>query len=369
MKKNLKTILAGLSALTILSTAPALNAYTISQPKLLVQSEERDMHIDVDKDGRFVYTRLNFRGSPPPSEIRVNEDGLDKIISQGYSDTFPAFSPDGEKVAFFRNYMAGFGLIHVIDVDGKNLEEIALAKIGNVSWSPDGKELVFTCDYLEEKRHILTEEDIEALKKQYDTDKIAYKPGDEVKYQQLYNAINIVDVETKEIKYLTTNEGNCQDPEFTGDGRIVYIFNKNLSSTVGKEIWIMDKDGKNKQPLVQPENYRKTVQNDDGTSTVYERESSASQISIDGNLMVYLLETSDRVLRKIPKGGEDYDVKELKKDYHSGIYLKNLETGETKLVTDEGNLWFPEIKDNKVYFSRYDNFETEHDIYCIDLEK
>lgn len=371
MKKTLKTILASLSALAMLSTAPVtLSAYNINQPKLVVQSEGRDLHVDVDKDGKLVYAKItDINQFTTSSEIILQENGLEKIITQGYCDMFPAFSPDSQKIAFFRSFAPGFGLIYTVDSDGKNPEDVALAKIGNISWSPDGKEIAFTSDYIEEKTYTLTEEDIEELKRRYNTDKIEYKLGDKIKYERYYEAITVVDLETKETRYLTTNEGNCEDPEFTSDGRILYVFNKDMQTSIGEEIWIMDRDGKNKQPFIQTENYEKQVKNDDGTITVYRKEGSAYNVSSDEDLIAYLLDVSERTYKIIPIGqGWDYKVETLNEDYHMGIYVTNLKTGETKLVTDDDSLWFPEIKNNKVYFSRFDKLETEHDIYSIDIK-
>ncbi len=373
MKKTIKTVLVGIAALAMLSTIPAqLNAYNMNEPKIMVQSKKRDMHVNFSKDGKkFTYTRLEDKGGfNVASEIVVNENGIEKVLTEGYTDVKPSFSPDGKKVAFFRSVGVGYGYIFTIGVDGKNLEEIIPTMITNVSWSPDGKEIAFTADGVEEKTHILTEEDIEVIKKQYGTDNIAYKVGDEVKYKEFYNAIAVVDLKTKEHKYLTVNDGNSENPEFTDDGKILYIFNKNKGQSAGKELWIMDKDGNNKRPLVQLENYVKRTINKDGSVTLHVKEGTVDKVSSDGDLIAYLAETRERIVQITPKKTNklDYDAKEVKDEYISSIHVKNLKTGETKLVTDEGNLWFPELKNNKVYFSRCESEETDHDIYSIDLK-
>lgn len=369
MKKNLKKILAGLSAFALLSTTPAAFAYNLNEPKLVVQSEKRDLHVNFSKDGsKFAYARLHGDMYSTTSEIVVSENGIEKIITQGYLDMHPAFSPDGKKIAFFRSRGMGYGTICVVDSDGKNLQGVLFNRLTELSWSPDGKELSYTDEYIEEKTRILTEEDIEEMKKLYQTDKIGLKPGDEVKYKDYYQAIALVNIETKETKYLTTNEGNCGEPDFMDDGRVVYILNKERDTNFGKEIWMVDIDGKNKKPIVQPENSIKSVKNDDGSETLYIKRGLIDEVSVDGYLIAYLLYTTDRILRVTPSKDGYEDFKELKEDCSSGIYVKNLKNGEIKLVTDEGSLWFPEIKNNKVYFSRFDDLETEHNIYSIDLE-
>jgi Tol biopolymer transport system component len=372
MKNTIKTVLASLAALAMLSTTPVqTSAYNMNEPKIIVQSQKRDMHVNFSKDGKkFVYTRLEDKGGfEAVSEIVLNENGIEKVLTQGYTDIKPSFSPDGKKVAFFRSLGVGYGYIYTIGVDGKNLEEIIPSYITNITWSPDGKEIAFTCDYTEEKTHMLTEEDIEVIKKQKGTGDIAYKIGDEVKYEESYTAIGILNLKTKDFKYLTKNEGRCENPEFTDDGKILYLLNKNKGTSVGKELWVMGKNGDNKKPLVQLENYTQRITNKDGSVTFHLKEGSVDKVSSDGDMMVYLSETRERIVQYTPKKNKfNYDTKEIKDEYISSIYVRNLKTGETKLVTDEGNIWFPELKNNKVYFSRCESEETDHDIYSIDLK-
>ncbi|MDP2907897.1 MAG: hypothetical protein Q8O03_08215 [Nanoarchaeota archaeon] len=373
MKNTIKTILASIAALAMLSTTPVqTSAYNMNEPKIIVQSQKRDMHVNFSKDGKkFVYTRLEDKGGfDAVSEIVLNENGTEKVLTQGYVDVKPSFSPDGKKVAFFRSIGGGYGYIYTIGVDGKNLEEIIPSYITNVAWNPDGKEIAFTCDYVEEKTHIITEEEIESIKKEKGTGNIAYKVGDEIKYEEFSTAIGILNLKTKDVKHLTKNEGNCENPEFTEDGKILYIFNKNKTSTSGKELWIMDKNGDNKKPLVQLENRVERTINKDGSVTLHMKEGTVDKVSSDGDLIAYLAETRERIVQITPKKTNklDYDAKEIKDEYITSIHVRNLKTGETKLVTDEGNLWFPELKNNKVYFSRCDNEETDHDIYSIDLK-
>lgn len=367
MKNTIKKVLAGLSAFAFLSTAPMmLSAYNMNEPRLVVQSKKRDLHISFSKDGsKFVYTRLEDSSMYPVSEIVSNEKGIEKVITQGFFDAHPSFSPDGKKIAFFRGLGMGYGVICTVDSDGKNLEDLANARISKVSWSPDGKELTYISGYVEEKIHTLTEEDVKNLNKMKNNP-WRLKPGNKVKIPVEYGAVMLLNLETKDVKYLTTNEGNCESPKFTDEGRIIYVFNKSRMTTAGKEIWMMDKDGGNKQLLVQPESFEKKTQDGDSI-TFHIKEGSAYQVSVDKDMIAYLLTTTEKIAKAIPKG-KDFKFEGIKDESNSAIYVKNLKTGETKMVTDEGLLWFPEIKDNKVYFSRYDDSETEHDIYSIDLK-
>lgn len=371
MKNTIKTVLASLAALAMLSTTPIqTSAYNMNEPKIVVQSQKRDLHVDFSPDGKkFVYARMrDINTYEVESEIVVNENGIEKVLTQGHADMKPAFSPDGKKIAFFRYLGMGYGYVQTIGVDGKNLEEIIPSYITKVSWSPDGKEIAFTCDGEEEKTHMLTKEEAEAVNKQPNPDGRKYEQGDVVTYKEFYTSIATVNVKTKQYKTLTVNDGNYDNPEFTDDGKILYLFNKNKHTSSGKELWVMDKDGNNKKPLIQLENSSKRTMNNDKSVTLNIKEGTIDHVASDGDSIAYLSSTRERIVQLIPKKGLDYDVKEIKDDYVSSVYTKNLKTGETKLVTDEGNIWFPELKNNKLYFSRCIDLETDHDIYSIDLE-
>src|SRR5882672_823214 len=87
----------------------------------------------------------------PPGEIYVmNPDGSDQrnITKSPASETRPAFSPDGTKIAFVRD----FNGIFVMNPDGSGQTQILDGpsmgfRAGSISsfpdWSPDGKKIVF----------------------------------------------------------------------------------------------------------------------------------------------------------------------------------------------------------------------------------
>jgi len=370
MKHKIKSILIGLSALAMFSTAPSINAYNISEPKIIVKSDSIDLHVNFSKDGKkFVYSRMQKKDyNHVITETVVNENGIEKVIVKDeYMDVKPAFSPDGKKIAFFRNLGMGCGSIYIVGSDGKNLEELIPATITRLSWSPDGKEIAFTCMGEEDKTKVLTAKEAEAIKKQEPNKN--YKAGDELKYKTLYYAIGVVNVNTKEVRTLAKSEGKAESPEFTDDGRILYLYNKN-GGYGGQELWIMDRDGNNKKQIIQLENSTTRTINADKSVTLVFKEGTIDHFSADGDSIAYSAGSRERILHVIPKKNNQlaYDAKELKDEYVSALYVKNLKTGETKLVTDEGNVWFPELKNNKVYFSRCVSLETDHDIYSIDLK-
>jgi Tol biopolymer transport system component len=73
--------------------------------------------------------------------MNADGSGAKQLTSNGES-FFPAFSPDGEKIA----YMHGDGIntsIHVINVDGGNKKTISKEWSTGIGWSPDGSKIAF----------------------------------------------------------------------------------------------------------------------------------------------------------------------------------------------------------------------------------
>lgn len=62
-------------------------------------------------------------------------------------DTQPAWSPDGEKIAFISSVRCRYE-VHVMNADGSNVARLSEAALNEAdshpSWSPDGKEIVFS---------------------------------------------------------------------------------------------------------------------------------------------------------------------------------------------------------------------------------
>lgn len=153
------------------------------------------------------------RGKDPSiyiMETRTKE--LKKLIKQFSVSSSPTYSPDGKEIAFVSD-ISGNPQLHIYDFEtGKTRKITRLNWADSPDWSSDGRWIVFS--------------------------------GRETAREKMN--IFITDPTGSQIKRLTRNEGDNEDPCFSPDGRFVLF----TSTRRGRrEIFLMDSDGSAPHPL------------------------------------------------------------------------------------------------------------------------
>ena len=107
---------------------------------------------------RLVYTRDVSETDPADTDLFVGDlDGTpeQRLTSGPDRDQFPAWSPDGETIAFNRITRGGSDELWSIRADGTGLRQLTSSGAGakhEPAWSPDGRYLAFTAAYFNPTR-------------------------------------------------------------------------------------------------------------------------------------------------------------------------------------------------------------------------
>lgn len=103
--------------------------------------------IERSLNGQFVFRMFLQVGM---ELFRVDEDGanLCRLTDNDVNDDYPAWSPDGEQIAFVRSDPYG---LYIMDADGTQIKVISTGgtTYSYPSWSPDGNYLIFQATFNE----------------------------------------------------------------------------------------------------------------------------------------------------------------------------------------------------------------------------
>jgi len=126
-------------------------------PRIVVANSDGSGYVELTPPGGYPAWgpngRIAFRCAPPTPGICVmNPDGTGLVNltkdPPGSLYTFPAWAPDGTRIAFVRNSAAPTDVdgVYVINVDGSGVLELThdhQASAGRPAWSPDGTKIAF----------------------------------------------------------------------------------------------------------------------------------------------------------------------------------------------------------------------------------
>ncbi|MFH1529122.1 MAG: hypothetical protein ABIK09_00125 [Pseudomonadota bacterium] len=162
-------------------------------------------------DGSLAVLTLNIDENP---EIYVIEGASGAMIARLTThtaiDTTPRFAPDGASIAFVSD-RSGSPQLYLMDPNGLNKRRLTVEGAYNTSpaWHPNGRYIAYT----------------------------ARRGG----FQ-----IDVIDLETHQVRQLTHGPGDNEEPSFSQDGRYI-LYTRALHKR--KDLYIMNADGSGKRRI------------------------------------------------------------------------------------------------------------------------
>jgi tol-pal system beta propeller repeat protein TolB len=202
----------------------------------------------------FASTRADIAGAPLDNDIFLtNPDGTNLTrLTVGKLASFPAWSPDGTRIAYQAMQSDGSYDILVIGVDGSGERRLTSDPLDDVlpQWSPDGSQIVFvraTSDHSETRIWVMNADgtgERRLLDRQGwmpawspDGNRIGFSGSDEDLTEQIF----MVNVDGTDLVQLTSARGAFSDgPRWSPDGKQILFTS---SRDGGIDVFTMRADG------------------------------------------------------------------------------------------------------------------------------
>ncbi|MGI5500319.1 serine hydrolase [Lentzea sp. CA-135723] len=208
------------------------------------------------------------------------ENGKPKQLTRGKSDTAPAWSADG-RLAFLRA-QDGPAQVWLLDGEPDQLTTLPLGA-GAPVWSPDGTKIAFAAPA-----------DLADAGEPIVTSRLAFKADGAGYLRGVRSHLHVLDLETREVRQLTTGDWNAGTPTWSPDGtRIAFsaALDENADLTYRWPVHVVDVDGTAEPRLVGlAEGYSESVTWTGGGLLVVGRENVEAghlhllRLSIDGEV-------------------------------------------------------------------------------------
>jgi TolB protein len=235
----------------------------------------------------------------------VNADGSARrrLTYDKWIDSYPAWSPDGRRIAFTGNL--GRNVIYVMNADGTDRRRLTPRRGSDAfpAWSPDGRTIAFDNDVSGEidlmspdgtRRRRLTRESASLPTWSPDGKRIAFVSGNGRKIALTSGDIYVIDADGSG-RRLLTRDGTF--PAWSPDGqRIAFIRNRTRWSK-NVAIWVVNADGSGEHRLrSDSEEGGGLSWSPDGTRIAFTSDSAIYTTSADGG-----------DLREVARSGDNHD--------------------------------------------------------------
>lgn len=166
-----------------------------------------------------------------------------KQLTRGKSDTAPAWSPDGGRIAFLRA-QDGPAQVWLLPADGGEPEQVTSLPLGAGApvWSTDGTRLAFSSpvDIADAEAPIVTE-------------RLDYKSDGSGYLRSVRAHLHVVDLESREVKQLTDGDWHAGTPAWSPDGtRLAFTgaLDEDADLTFRVPVHVVNVSGKARPELV-----------------------------------------------------------------------------------------------------------------------
>jgi len=253
------------------------------------------------------------------------------------TDSEPAWSPDGNTIAYVGADSVGELGIYLINPDGKNKRLVHSGNVGAPSWSPDNNWLIFHENAQIFKKHIETDSLVQLTLEGRNFFPDWSPDGEWIAYDSNYESLTglsflwkMQNNGSEKLRIVfTPDQGEARTPSWSSDSKkIVHI--QYLVGVHSSEIFSVNSDGSNPIRLIENEatDYYPKY-SPDGRRLLFTSQPYASQMNI------YLMDLSDESMKQLTReGGYTND---WSPDGAWIVYTETSETGRLWLMKPDGS--------------------------------
>ncbi len=269
------------TALALLAlAAPANAAFPGKNGKIVFHQVEYEPCFDPPFFFCFGYDQLHTINPDGTGDFRVTDSPEDK--------SWPAWSPDGQRIVFEVNHLNRPVEMQLVNSDGTGLGQIgSFPAYGNTpAWAPDGNRIVFSyvngVDYAIQAMNANGINRVTLTHSPYGDAAPAWSPdGNRIAFER-FGQIYTMNSDGTQAKSITPHlAGSGAQPNWSPDGRQIVFF-RYPQNTSDLEISVINADGSGLTDLTSGHLDLSPAWSPDGTRIVFERSGSIYTMKADG---------------------------------------------------------------------------------------